>query len=230
MRGDQDVNFLDDQQARAFAMYGDDPVQPLGPVARALIKKARGDGGVKFDQNKRRVDLVPTEAINALADVLTAGEKVALIPGFKDYLATSTGRIFSLHRNRFLSQNKIWCGYMRVWLGGKKRALVHRLVLSAFSGMVGEFVNHKNGVKDDNRIENLEWCTKSENTKHAFKMGLMNTKRGQDVYNAKFTNKEVEVIRGLYKMGATQVEIGELFGVRQANISDIIRGKCYKGV
>ena len=73
MRGDQDVNFLDDQQARAFAMYGDDPVQPLGPVARALIKKARGDGGVKFDQNKRRVDLVPTEAINALADILTAG-------------------------------------------------------------------------------------------------------------------------------------------------------------
>ena len=73
MRGDQDVNFLDDQQARAFAMYGDDTVQPLGPVARALIKKARGDGGVKFDQNKRRVDLVPTEAINALADILTAG-------------------------------------------------------------------------------------------------------------------------------------------------------------
>lgn len=73
MRGDQDVNFLDDQQARAFAMYGDDPVQPLGPVARALIKKARGEEGVKFDQNKRRIDLVPTEAINALADVLTAG-------------------------------------------------------------------------------------------------------------------------------------------------------------
>ena len=73
-----------------LSMYGDNPVQSLGPVARSLIQKARGDGGVeqrvnelkaeffqkegvKFDTGKRRVDLVPTEAINALADILTAG-------------------------------------------------------------------------------------------------------------------------------------------------------------
>lgn len=186
--------------------------------------------GVKFDAGKLRFDLLPPEVENAIARILTDGECVARIPGYDSYLATNMGNIFSLHRLRFLKPDKIWCGYLRVKLDGWKNELVHRLVLSAFFGVCGEFVNHKNGNKTDNRIANLEWCTKSQNTKHSYQLGLQKARNGEEIYNALFTERDIRVIRGLYAMGATQKEIGELFGVRQANISDIVRGKTYRGV
>lgn len=60
-------------------------------------------------------------------------------------------------------------GYIRMSLGGKK-VMAHRVVAEAFLGkpMPYQQVNHKNGIKTDNRIENLEWCSASENLKHSY--------------------------------------------------------------
>lgn len=108
------------------------------------------------------------------------------IPGIEHYEASSAGRIRSLYRlvrcgpgykgsrpvpamvmRTFVSRAT---GYMQVALL-TKRYSVHRLVAMAFLGeppTKKHMVNHKNGVRHDNRVENLEWCTLSENIKHAY--------------------------------------------------------------
>jgi len=79
--------------------------------------------------------------------------------------------------NKKLLKKSFRGGYVRVWLiegNFKKQLSIHRLVAKLF---IENFynkpqVNHINGIKDDNRVDNLEWCTNRENVLHAIKTGL----------------------------------------------------------
>lgn len=72
---------------------------------------------------------------------------------------------------------------------------IHRLVAIAFLGKSDLTVNHKNGIKTDNRIENLEFITAQENTAHAIRTGLRPHYNGQNNPNSKLTEKDVLDIR-----------------------------------
>lgn len=102
------------------------------------------------------------------------------IPGYIGLYKVSTfGRIYSLISNKILKlqTNTYRRWYINVWLfreGKCKRITVHRLVAITFIDNIKNkpCVNHIDGVKSNNNLGNLEWCTHKENTKHKFDMWL----------------------------------------------------------
>lgn len=121
-------------------------------------------------------------------------------------------------------------GYLtvRVMLDGHRHcALAHRLVYVAKRGPIppGHEVNHINGRKDDNRPENLEAITASENMIHAHRTGLLD-QRGEANPAATLTDADVVAIRVLYLAGEhTMQELGDLFGVGFGTVAKLVKGQ-----
>lgn len=99
-----------------------------------------------------------------------------VLPSNQNYEVSNKGRVRNLD-GKILKPNKNSHRYFRIWLTDKKRKkqfYVHRLVAESFLGICpeGKVVNHKNANKLDNRIENLEYVTQSENIQHALSLNL----------------------------------------------------------
>ena len=100
------------------------------------------------------------------------------IKGYENmYQISSYGRVYSKITHKFLKLNKHKCGYIKASLSkdGKMRTfLVHRLVACNFIDNPNNYpeVNHLNGDKANNMVENLQWASTSQNTKHAFDNNL----------------------------------------------------------
>lgn len=150
---------------------------------------------------------------------------LARVKSFKFYKGTN---------ERILKNFKTSNGYLAVKLcknKTKKDMTIHRLVAKHFI-LNPEFkitVNHINGKKEDNSINNLEWSTYKENNEHARKTGL-NNDVGSNSHKAKISENEVIIIRNSYKLGYTQNEICRWFGVSRALISLIVNNKRWKHI
>lgn len=108
---------------------------------------------------------------------------------------------------------------------------VHRLVAIAFlgAGEPGEVVNHLNGIRSDNRVTNLEWCTMSENAFHAMEFLGYDTK-GSAHPMAKLREADIPVIRALLGRGAAKADVALRFGVHSDTIHLIARRKTWRHV
>jgi hypothetical protein len=126
-------------------------------------------------------------------------------------------------------------GYACVRLRYNKKTLrtfIHSLVLSAFIGQrpLKYEINHKDGVRSNNHLNNLEYCTSSENKFHAYRILKRAVVSCKGISNgrAKLSESDVVNIRLLYKSGKySQQSLAEQFGVSQILISLVVRRKAW---
>lgn len=116
--------------------------------------------------------------------------------------------------------------------GKNKTHFVHRLVAEAFLPNPNNLpiVNHKNSIKTDNNIENLEWVSNSENVKHAIKNKLTTICSGENHGACKYTDEDILKIRKLYKDKLSLTEIGKIMGTNKARIWEIVHRKTWKHI
>lgn len=170
-------------------------------------------------------------------------EEWRAVPGWDGmYSVSNLGRVRSDARGkgryfgRCLKPGSLKAGYLKLTLaanGRHEQWLVHRLVLLAFVGPcpAGKETNHKNGVKHDNTLSNLEYVTASENQKHIGRvLGIKRPnpvpKWGEDHHRTTLTAAQVAEIRRRYAAGGVfQRQLGEEFGVSQTCIGKIVRGQ-----
>ena len=126
-------------------------------------------------------------------------------------------------------------GYCRVHIshkGVQYKFLVHRLVAEAFILNPKHLpeVNHIDGNKQNNSVDNLEWCTRSQNTSHAFKTGLRNY-NGCKNPHSKLTQSEVETIRRIYVRGKhcenNSYGLAKRYNVSPKTIQNVVNGNHY---
>jgi len=159
------------------------------------------------------------------------------------YKVSSIGRVKSLERlvkcghpgsnprrkkEKVLNINYHTDGYPQTQLNvdGKFRTIkIHRLVAEAFLPNPKCFliVNHKDGNKANNSADNLEWCTSSENVRHALNTGLLVHKTGENHHNSKLNQNQAQQIRGVLP----QRKVAKIFGVSQNVVTKIQLERSY---
>lgn len=152
-----------------------------------------------------------------------------------DYLVSSLGRMISRKCGsvRHVKFGRAPQGYYKIHMcvdRGDWVCTLHRIVALAFipNPQNKPCINHINGIKTDNRIENLEWCTYKENTHHAIRIGII--KPFELGYGrVKLTENDVVRIRELATIKSRK-EIAELYNVTQGNINAIIRRRIWKHI
>lgn len=170
---------------------------------------------------------------NTLAQLLESGEWTIDLEGRIWRHSIRTGRksggftLSPLETPR-RCEKRLTTGYLQVRMmfdGKRITALAHRLVWRHFHGEIpaGLCINHKNGVKDDNRPENLELATYSQNMSHAHRTGLLN-QNGERNHRTKLSQSQVLEIRRRREAGERLKSIAADFGISDRTASKIARG------
>lgn len=181
---------------------------------------------------------ITKEAVSKLVDSL-AGEtsqspmnKIDIFNG--QYTLYEDGRVYSNKRKRFIKPYPQYRGYLLMGLSQSGKYCVftqHRLVATYFLPNPEKYteINHKDGVKTNNHVSNLEWCTHDQNMKHAVENALM--ANGSKHHSSKLTENSVREIRRLYAQGGlTHKSLGQKYGVHPSCITEIINLKSWSHV
>ena len=160
-----------------------------------------------------------------------------------DYSVTRSGEVISYKfyntdKPKVIAHSKLDNGYhiVNLLINGKEKTYrVHRLVAETFipnpdSDLYVE-VNHKNGNKDDNSEDNLEWVTCSENIKHAYATGLASGRKGEKHHNATITESDAhKICQLLAHDGLSMKEVSKKLGISYSIIKKIKNGQRWTHV
>jgi hypothetical protein len=132
------------------------------------------------------------------------------------------GTIYSIRHKRNLKPQINGYGYHIQFLGKGNKVYIHRLVSQLFleNPQALKCINHKNGIKTDNRIENLEYCSHRDNANHMYQTGLKATK---------LTEEDVMRIRTT-EFFMPQRELAKKYGCTSVNISHIKTRKTWQHI
>ena len=168
-----------------------------------------------------------------------AEERWRWVVGYEGlYMVSDQGRVMSVPRKtgrsswpgKLLKQGRGGSGYPHVAVsvkGNQKTVEVHRLVAEAFIPNPDgkREVNHIDGDKSNNRVENLEWATRSENVRHAYEN--LPRKQFDHFHRRKLTEQDVAAI---CKTEGTNKEIAKAFGVSDVMVGRIKRREAWRHV
>lgn len=122
------------------------------------------------------------------------------------------------------------CGYREIIINGKLER-VHRIIATCFIENQKKLpcVNHKDGNKLNNNVSNLEWCTYSENTLHAYKAGLEKKSLGENHHAHILTEEKVKFIKAHYRSKSYNAKkLAEMLNVTESSVKDVIRGRTWR--
>ena len=150
------------------------------------------------------------------------------IADYLNYYITKDGNVINNKTNRKLKLFKDGKGYYQICLCNKgkiKKFRINRLVAKAFISNPNNLpqVNHINGIKTDNRVENLEWVTPSENLLHAYKIGLK-TITHKNIKASKLANSKIvlDTETGIFYNSAKEASI--LLGINKKTLYSYLIG------
>jgi len=164
------------------------------------------------------------------------------IPNYSKYDCSNMGNIRT-HNWKGSKQTKVMkpaydgSGYLRTVLirdDGKYHTIkVHRIVGQTWVSNPHNKpeINHINGIKDDNRAENLEWVTRQENNAHAQENGLQYVLKGEEIGNSILKEEQVIEIREYVKSAPKyygRKALAKKYGVSEGTIKDIVSGKTWR--
>lgn len=138
---------------------------------------------------------------------------------------------------RILKPEILRSGYysVRVWIGNKnkKHIIIHKAVAYTFLDNPNKYtvINHKDGNKLNNNVDNLEWCTYGYNLQHAYDTGAFDKSKisGENNHASKLTWNDVENIREEYiNANCSHQELCNKYDVSKTTISSIIKNKTWK--
>jgi len=155
------------------------------------------------------------------------------IPGWETYKVSDDGRVKGPQGERTLQLTSGYPTFNASSGSRRSRLTVHRCVAEAFLGPRpdGLEVNHKDGNKTNNHVDNLEYVTRSENHLHKFRLGMGGSLLGEAHQNSTTTEADVREIRRLYSTTRLSCrEIGERFGLKPGHVWKIAKGKLWKHI